>query len=426
MSLKLYYDPYDITCFRGEPTTNLFTQRYPSANNWSPYFPSTASYSAIWTPLGYQTASIQRYNNNYPTSGQCCPSLFSYQYISVSPSTTYCYSAFYKVLNNDYGNGNFLYRYEYNASSGYLTEAGVWSSANRIAYPGGWYRIFGTFTTQATTAYLNTFSFTYEYNTDNTQFVLNHQIEAKNHLTNYAGPGGTRGVTVDTGGGLVDLTGNNNNGDLTYGSYVTTTVPHNNTFYFDGASANNCIRVLDANIASNLLATGKSFSIVVWAYKLANATNTAPFLFGYRDTSSYGIELLLYGTTNTSTNFGFNVIKNGGPSLTSQNDAVNTSGWHMYTGVYNNDGMYKNSIVKYYDATQIGARVSSSNATSAWSKPGTSQGGGIVIGTAPLSTNTANSVYNFKGYLGEIRIYDHALSADEVATLYKLGIQKHI
>ncbi len=55
----------------------------------------------------------------------------------------------------------------------------------------------------------------------------------------------------------------------------------------------------------------------------------------------------------------------------------------MYTGVYNNDGMYKNSIVKYYDATQIGSRVSSSNATSAWSKPSTSQGGGIIIGTAP-------------------------------------------
>ena len=55
-------------------------------------------------------------------------------------------------------------------------------------------------------------------------------MEAKNHLTNYAGPGGTRGVTVATGGGLVDLTGNNNNGDLTYGSYVTTTVFHNNTF----------------------------------------------------------------------------------------------------------------------------------------------------------------------------------------------------
>ena len=135
--------------------------------------------------------------------------------------------------------------------------------------------------------------------------------------------------------------------------------------------------------------------------------------------------MLLYGTGNTSTNFGFNVIKNGGPSLTSQNDAVNTSGWHMYTGVYNNDGMYKNSIVKYYDATQIGSRVSSS-AASAWSKPSTSQGGGIIIGTAPISVNSANSVYNFKGYFGEIRIYDHALTADEVSTLYKLGIQKHI
>jgi len=168
------------------------------------------------------------------------------------------------------------------------------------------------------------------------------------------------------------LTGNNNNGDLTYGSYVTTTVFHNNTFYFDGASANNCIRVLDANIASNLLSSGKSFTIVVWANKLANATNTSMYLFGYRDSSSYGINLLIYGTGNTTTDFGFIVERNGGPSLSSRNDAVNTSGWHMYTGVYNNDGMYKNSIVKYYDAT------------------------------------------------------DHALTADEVSTLYKLGIQKHI
>jgi hypothetical protein len=329
------------------------------------------------------------------------------------------------VLNNDYNHPNFLYRYENNGGT-YLTEGGIYSTSNRIPYPGGWYRIFGTFTSQATANIGSFYSFTYEYNTDNTQYVVNHQLEAKNHLTNYAGPGGTRGATVATGGGLIDLTGNNNNGDLTYGSYVTTTVFHNNTFYFDGSSANNCIRILDADIATNLLTTGKSFSIVVWANKLANATNTAPFLFSYRDTSSYGIELLLYGTGNTSTNFGFNVIKNGGPSLTSQNDAVNTSGWHMYTGVYSNAGTYKNSIVKYYDATQIGSRVSSSNATSAWSKPSTSQGGGIIIGTAPISVNSANSVYNFKGYFGEIRIYDHALSADEVSTLYKLGVQKHI
>jgi hypothetical protein len=148
-------------------------------------------------------------------------------------------------------------------------------------------------------------------------------------------------------------------------------------------------------------------------------------LFGYRDSSSYGINLLLYGTGNTSTDFGFAVEKNGGASLSSRGGAVNTSGWHMYTGVYNNDGMYKNSIVKYYDATQIGSRVSSSLA-SAWSKPATSQGGGIVIGTAPNTVNGANSVHNLKGYIGEVKIYDHALTPDEVSTLYKLGIQKHI
>ncbi len=82
-------------------------------------------------------------------------------------------------------------------------------------------------------------------------------------------------------------------------------------------------------------------------------------------------------------------------------------------GFYNNDGMYKNSIVKYYDTTQIGSRVSSSLA-SAWSKPATSQGGAIVIGTAPNTVNSANSVHNFNGTIGEIRIYDHALTPEEV------------
>lgn len=422
MSLKLYYDPYDITCFRGEPTTNLFTAAYPTVNGGYS-FPYTSSYRTIWTPRGFQTASIERYNN--PGNVDCCPAFFTYGGVSLSPSTTYCYSAFYKVVNNDYGNANYLYRYEYNSSGTYLTEAGVWSAVNRIRYPGNWYRIFGTFTTQATTATGNFYSFTYEYNTDNTQIAVNHQLEAKNHLTNYAGPSGTRGVTVATGGGLVDLTGNNNNGDLTYGNYVSTTVFHNNSIFFNGTSANNCIRILDANIAANLLPTGKSFTIVVWANKIANGTNTSPFLFGYRDGSSNGINLILYGTGNTSTDFGFIVEKSGGPSLSSRSDAVNTSGWHMYTGVYNNDGMYKNSIVKYYDATRIGNRVSSSLA-SAWSKPNPSQGGGIVIGTAPSTVNTANSIHNFNGTIGEIRIYDSALTQEEISTLYKLGIQKHI
>lgn len=422
MSLRLYYDPYDINCFRGEPTTNLFTAAYPTVNGGYS-FPYTSSYRTIWTPRGFQTASIERYNN--PGNVDCCPAFFTYGGVSLSPSTTYCYSAFYKVVNNDYGNANYLYRYEYNSSGTYLTEAGVWSAVNRIRYPGNWYRIFGTFTTQATTATGNFYSFTYEYNTDNTQIAVNHQLEAKNHLTNYAGPSGTRGVTVATGGGLVDLTGNNNNGDLTYGNYVSTTVFHNNSIFFNGTSANNCIRILDANIAANLLPTGKSFTIVVWANKIANATNTSPFLFAYRDGSSNGINLILYGTGNTSTDFGFIVEKSGGPSLSSRSDAVNTSGWHMYTGVYNNDGMYKNSIVKYYDATRIGNRVSSSLA-SAWSKPNPSQGGGIVIGTAPSTVNTANSIHNFNGTIGEIRIYDSALTQEEISTLYKLGIQKHI
>ena len=423
MSLRLYYDPYDINCFRGEPTTNLFTAAYPTVNGGYS-FPYTSSYRTIWTPRGFQTASIERYNN--PGNVDCCPAFFTYGGVSLSPSTTYCYSAFYKVVNNDYGNANYLYRYEFNSSGTYLTEAGVWSAVNRIRYPGNWYRIFGTFTTQATTATGNFYSFTYEYNVDNTQIAVNHQLEAKNHLTNYAGPSGTRGVTVGTGGGLIDLTGNNNNGDLTYGSYVTSTVFHNNTFYFDGVSANNCIRVLDADISSTLLPTGKSFSIVIWANKIANTTNSQTRLFSYTDTSNNGITVFLQGTTDTSGFFAFLLSNTSGTTISTQNGSLNTAGWHMYTVVYSNNGTYKNYIEKYMDGTQLGARVSSSLSTPMWTKPSTSRGGGIVIGTNSTTVNSGSATTNFKGYFGEIRIYDHALSADEVSTLYKLGIQKHI
>ncbi len=223
------------------------------------------------------------------------------------------------------------------------------------------------------------------------------------------------------------MTGNNNNGDLTYGSYVTSTVFHNNTFYFDGVSANNCIRILDANISSTLLPTGKSFSIVLWVYKLANATNTQTRLFGYTNASNYGISIILYGTSDTSGTFGV-ILNNadGTVTLSSANGSVNTAGWHMYTMVYSNNGTYKNYLEKYLDGSQLGTRVSSSLSTSVWTKPSTSRGGGIVIGTSSTTVNTGSSALNLKGYIGEVRIYDHALSADEVSTLYKLGIQKHI
>ena len=85
MSLKLYYDPYDITCFRGEPTTNLFVDRYPY-NNGGFSFPFTSSYRGIWTPNGIQTASIQRYNN--PGNVDCCPAFFTYGSVNLTPSTT--------------------------------------------------------------------------------------------------------------------------------------------------------------------------------------------------------------------------------------------------------------------------------------------------------------------------------------------------
>jgi hypothetical protein len=76
----------------------------------------------------------------------------------------YTYAIVYKCESN-YTNGNYMYRYEYNSSNTYLTEAGVHNDSNRIHLGNGWYWAWATFTTQATASYINPYSFYYRYST---------------------------------------------------------------------------------------------------------------------------------------------------------------------------------------------------------------------------------------------------------------------
>jgi len=81
----------------------------------------------------------------------------------VSPSTTYIYSKYIKPSDNfSYTTPNFLYRYEYASSGGSrLIEGGIFNKNNTEYIGNGWYRCWGTFTTQATTAYLTLPFYTY-------------------------------------------------------------------------------------------------------------------------------------------------------------------------------------------------------------------------------------------------------------------------
>jgi hypothetical protein len=103
--------------------------------------------------------------NNFPTSGNCCPQLYAYGDVDVSGSTLYTYAIVYKVASG-YTHPNFMYRYEYNGST-YVTEVGVHDTAKRVHLGDGWYWAWNTFITRPeTTKLVNTSFWYYRYSTE--------------------------------------------------------------------------------------------------------------------------------------------------------------------------------------------------------------------------------------------------------------------
>lgn len=103
--------------------------------------------------LGPTTAYTSNIQNDYSTSGNCCPSLFQYGGYAVTGSTLYTYGIVYRCQSG-YTHPNFMYRYEYNGGT-YVTESGVHDNAKRIHLGNGWYWAWNTFTTQPSTTQIN-------------------------------------------------------------------------------------------------------------------------------------------------------------------------------------------------------------------------------------------------------------------------------
>jgi len=115
--------------------------------------------------LGNMFVNYVTIQNNYPTSGQCCPNLYTYGEVDVDGSTLYTYAIVYKVASG-YTHPNFMYRYEYNGST-LVTEVGVHDDAKRAILGDGWYWAWNTFTTRPeTTNLVNTSFWYYRYSTE--------------------------------------------------------------------------------------------------------------------------------------------------------------------------------------------------------------------------------------------------------------------
>lgn len=273
--LVLCLDAANYKSFKGTPATNILnTIAFQQSNQNGTYYKVTNGTETVYIPsLGYVSSKYVDFYNDYGGSGACCPSLFTYGTgLVVSPNTTYTYSIIYKTTTG-YSHPNYMYRYEYNSGGGYVTESGVHNTSNRTSLGDGWWFAWGQFTTQATTATLNTYLFHYEYATQNRVYVYKAAlyqgtyIIRPEHMLNSSE---NRGASVATGGGWANLVGSNTSGTLTNGP--TYSSDNGGSITFDGI--NDFIELNTNNIISGT----NPFTFEAF-YKVTNASVAAE-LFG--------------------------------------------------------------------------------------------------------------------------------------------------
>ena len=188
-----------------EGTTNLCNVQYlPSsgATTWSGHTYARTLISCIDAPIPID--ACDQIDITYSGSGGGGVGYVIQQNIPVSASTIYTYSCYIKssVGYATRSVANLLYRYELDASGTRLKEAGAFNASQMIPLGDGWYRCWGTFTTQSSAAKISLYF--YAYPDQNAQYCITcWQLEQKDHMTPYVL--GTRSETQ-----VIDSSGYNN------------------------------------------------------------------------------------------------------------------------------------------------------------------------------------------------------------------------
>ena len=393
--LVLALDAGNYKSFKGVPATNILNQiTYNFGNTDTAFFKYTQGSTNVNIPsLGYVNSKfVDIYNDYSGGSGYCCPNLFTYgTELLVSSSTTYTYSIIYKTTTG-YTHPNYMYRYEYNSSNIYVTEAGVHSDSNRTSLGDGWWFAWGQFTTTATTATLITYLFYYEYATQNRIYVYKAALYAGTYVIppeHMLNSGEVRGTTVATGGGWADTIGNSNNGTLENG--LTYSSANGGSLVFDGSN--------DFVLTSSVATYGNNTTWEAWIYCTANVSTYNMFMgrylpyFGFYIGERFIFSNLVGGTQQTITtplSLSYNIWYHA--TFTTSYDGANTT-MKIYTnGVETASGVFAGTQGNYSYPFMIGDGNNGTNGTSSW--------------------------YPFQGRVSKVNVYNRALTAAEIQQNY--------
>jgi hypothetical protein len=217
--LELYYNQDYVKSFRGEATTNLVSAGYESFESSVVSYNTSATFNAVRSA----DKSVFGDYSLLCTRGTGATDAYADMegYIAVSANTTYTLSSY--VYLNDINVSFNLLRPVYFNNTSYLgeTQVGIANdNALTSADLGTWKRKWITFTTPATCN-----NVVARYNMDQAAnffpisfYADGRQLEQKSYPTPFVS--GSRNNTVTGTGGLIDISANKNNCDLTGSSLV--------------------------------------------------------------------------------------------------------------------------------------------------------------------------------------------------------------
>ena len=358
----LVYDILTNLSNRGETTTNLISNPdFTSTSNWANNGNVT---------LSTLTVGAKTYLKAVTNQGSSTPGILS-DTIAVTASTVYTLSAY------AYRSGTEAYLYVYNVNNGADI---IWTGQGAAALGGteGW--CVNKFTVPAGCTSIKVGILWSGPTIGDTFYVEKMQLEQREYQSAFVNGSRTTN-TVAGGGGLLDMSGNNVNADLTNVSF-------NSSGYTFGGSAN----YIDLPASTFLDFNLNNFSIFTWINSSATA-NFGNIFNNMNAAGTLGVQFL-----TQPSNGGCRVWIGDLP----HNNTVNvTNGSWNYIG-FVRDGDY----VYFYvngSLSSTGTGFAAKNATP-------NSGNDRRIGR-----QTTNTAYDFNGQISNFKIYSRLLTAAEVS-----------
>lgn len=390
--LQLYYNREFLKSFRGQATTNIAYSTNSSLNsngNWWTNSGSTIfndNDTSIAKPiiLNVDTSNLKVFSSTVTAVGS---QQLGSSIIGISPSTQYTMTIYYWFDGTSMGSQPYLRTNVNNNSLGYFAYNG---DTNYLNWPRRtWIRLSVTFTTQANETGVYMSSYTGD-NAGEKLAYFGYQLEQKSYATPLV-LGSRSANTVAGGGGLLDLSGNNNNVSLSNVSFDA------NGYYFTTAGSN----YLNTGITT--LPSNTQLTIDVWT-KPTSTTQTKTLVSKWGSSSQSNFCFLLFLNWFAQGNIYFLVGNSAGTNYSTHSIAHNlsTSAYSNFTVVYDNGlvSWYRNGV---FVQTDTNGNAPLKSVTTA-----------ITIGADYDGGNPDTLTRSYDGTIPNVKLYSRPLTAAEV------------